>query len=304
MKIFPIVLIGLSDLLVLFHATINGMDKLKISGTGLTGLVGSRIVELLQNDFDFTPIPFADMDITNKDAVNKKLYETDFDIFLHAAAYTNVDGAQKDPDAAQKLNVTGTQNVFETVTNKRKKIIYISTDFVFDGATGAYSEDATPNPISVYGKTKYKGEKIVGKNGMIVRISYPYRAIFDQKKDFVRGIIDTLKSGQQMSGVTDQILTYTFIDDIAYGLKHLFTNFSNETYHLVGSDSLSGYDSIMTMCDVFSLDRSKVDQTTYDAFYANRAKRPKNGAIVSIKNNFYPMKNFRAGLTAMKNQLV
>ncbi len=280
------------------------MNKLKISGTGLTGLVGSRIVELLKDDFDFTPIPFSDMDITNIDAVNKKLYETDFDIFLHAAAYTNVDGAENDHDAAFKLNVEGTKNIFETVTNKRKKLIYISTDFVFDGETGGYNESSTPNPISVYGKTKYQGEQIIGNNGMVVRISYPYRTAFDQKKDFVRGIIEVLNSGQRIKGVSDQILTYTFIDDIAYGLKHLCNNFTNDIYHLVGSDSLSGYDSILTICDVFGLDKGKVDQVTYDEFYASRAKRPKNGTIVSTKNTFHPMKNLHDGLTEMKQQMV
>lgn len=280
------------------------MDKLKISGTGLTGLVGSRIVELLKDDFNFTPIPFSDMDITNKDAVNRKLFETDFDIFLHAAAYTNVDGAEQDHDTAYNLNVTGTKNVFETVTNKRKKFMYISTDFVFDGQHAPATESSAPNPISIYGRTKLEGEQIVGHNGMIVRISYPYRAIFDQKKDVVRSIIDLLKSGTRIKGITDQILTYTFIDDIAFSLKHLLTNFSPEIYHVVGADSQNGYDSILQICDVFGLDKSKVDQTTYGEFYANKAARPKNGTTISTKNNFYPMKTLHDGLLELKKQMV
>lgn len=279
------------------------MSKLKVAGTGLTGLVGSRIVELLQNDFDFIPIPFSEMDITNKDAVDRKLFETDFDVFLHAAAYTNVDGAENDHDTAYRLNVSGTKHVFETVTNKQKKFIYISTDFVFDGTHAPASESSTPNPLSVYAKTKYEGEQIVGKNGMIVRISYPYRAIFDQKKDVVRSIIDLLKSGTRIKGITDQILTYTFIDDIAFSLKHLFTNFSPEIYHIVGADSQTGYDSIMQICDVFGLDKTKVDQTTYDQFYAGRALRPKNGTTISTKNNFYPMKNLHDGLVEFEKQM-
>lgn len=280
------------------------MDKLKISGTGLTGLVGSRIMDLLKDDFDFTPIPFSDMDITNKDAVNRKLFETDFDVFLHAAAYTNVDGAEQDHDTAYNLNVTGTQNVFETVTNKRKKFIYISTDFVFDGQHAPASEDSTANPLSIYGRTKFEGEQIVGHNGMIIRISYPYRAVFDQKKDVVRSIIDLLKSGTRIKGITDQILTYTFIDDIAFSLKHLLANYSPEIYHIVGSDSLTGYDSILQICDVFGLDKTKVDQTTYDEFYAGRALRPKNGTTISTKNNFHPMKTLHDGLLELKRQLV
>ncbi|OGK19641.1 hypothetical protein A3D80_01120 [Candidatus Roizmanbacteria bacterium RIFCSPHIGHO2_02_FULL_40_13b] len=279
------------------------MDKLKIAGTGLTGLVGSRIVELLGTDFDFIPITSTDMDICKPDEVNKKLYEIDFDIFLHAAAYTSVDGAEVNEEIARKINVEGTKNVFEVVTNKRKKFIYISTDFVFDGTTGNYDEESVPNPISAYGKTKYEGEKIVGKDGMIMRISYPYRARFDEKKDFVRTIISMLSSSEQFNGVTDQILTLTFIDDIAYAFKHLFQNYSSEIYHIVGGDSLSGFDSIMTIAEVFGLSKEHVGKIVYDQFYESKAKRPRNGTMISKKNSFYPMKNLRDGLGEMKKQL-
>ncbi|MDO9028253.1 MAG: sugar nucleotide-binding protein, partial [Candidatus Roizmanbacteria bacterium] len=167
---------------------------IKIALTGADGLVGSRVVELLKTDFEFIPLPQTKMDITNVDQVNDVLKNIDFDFFLHLAAYTNVPKAEAEQDLAFKINRDGTKNVFDVVATKGKKFIYISTDFVFDGINPPYFEDSRPNPTSVYGASKYEGEKIVnplrqladGGQAIIVRISYPYRAHFELKKDFFR----------------------------------------------------------------------------------------------------------------------
>src|SRR3989344_8293231 len=97
---------------------------IKIALTGADGLVGSRIIELLKNDFEFIPLPQKSMDITNKEQVNNALKNLDFDIFLHLAAYTNVSGAETNKELAFRINRDGTKNVFEAVTQKRKKFIY------------------------------------------------------------------------------------------------------------------------------------------------------------------------------------
>ena len=151
---------------------------LRIALTGADGLVGSRIVELLNRDFEFIPLPQAKMDITNSTQVNDILNNIDFDIFLHLAAYTNVAGAETNKELCFKVNVEGTKNVFNAVLFKGKKFIYISTDFVFDGKNPPYFEDSTTNPQGVYADSKYQGELVVKNKAMIVRISYPYRANF------------------------------------------------------------------------------------------------------------------------------
>src|SRR3989344_4372657 len=97
---------------------------LKIALTGNDGLVGSRIVELLNKDFLFVPLPQSQLDITDRDKVNSTLRSLDFDIFLHLAAYTNVAQAEKDKELAFKINRDGTKNVFEAVNAKNKKFIY------------------------------------------------------------------------------------------------------------------------------------------------------------------------------------
>lgn len=276
---------------------------LKVALTGADGLVGSRIVELLKNDFKFIPLPQSSMDITNKEQINGTLKNLDFDIFFHLAAYTNVPGAESNKELCFKINRDGTKNVFEAVNQKQKKFIYISTDFVFDGINPPYFEDSIPNPTSVYAASKYEGEKIVKDSGMIVRIAYPYRASFELKKDFFRTFKSYLENGKTLSMITDSLMTPTFIDDIAYGLKYLFNNYSPKIFHLVGSESMSPYNAALTVAETFNLDKSLIGKTTYEEYVKGKARLPQFATIKSQKNNFYKMKRFKEGLREIKSQM-
>jgi len=276
---------------------------LKIALTGADGLVGSRIIELLKDDFEFIPLPQAKMDITSADQVSSLLKNIDFDLFLHLAAYTNVPGAETNSELCYKINQDGTKNVFDVVTAKGKKFIYISTDFVFDGANPPYYEDSQPNPIGVYAASKYEGEKIIKDKAMIVRIAYPYRALFDIKRDFFRTFKYYLENNKPLSMITDSLMTPTFIDDITFGLKYLINNYSPEIYHLVGSDSLSPYSSALLITKIFNLDQSLIGKTTYEEYVKGKARLPKLANIRSKKNNFYKMKTFEQGLEEIKKQL-
>lgn len=276
---------------------------LKITLTGADGLVGSRIVELLKEDFQFIPIPQSQMDITDVDQVKNVLLRIDFDLFLHLAAYTNVPGAEKNKELCFKINRDGTKNVFEAVNQKQKKFIFISTDFVFDGINPPYFEDSIPNPSSVYASSKYEGEKIVKDKAMIVRIAYPYRANFELKKDFFRTFKSFLENNKPLLMVTDSLMTPTFIDDIAYGLKYLFNNYSPKIFHLVGSESISPYDAALTVAETFNLDKSLIGKTTYEEYVKGKARLPQFATIKSTNNDFYKMRGFKEGLNEVKSQM-
>lgn len=277
---------------------------LKIALTGADGLVGSKIVELLKNDFEFIPLSQSMMDITNKEQVDSTLKNLDFDIFFHLAAYTNVPGAETNKELCFKINVEGTKNVFDAVTQKQKKFVYVSTDFVFDGVTPPYDEDSIPNPIGVYASSKFEGEKIVNGNAMIVRIAYPYRANFDLKKDFFRTFKFYLENKKPLSMITDSLMTPTFIDDIAYGLKYLFNNYKPEIFHLVGNESISPYESAVKVAEIFNLDKSLIGKTTYEEYVKDKARLPQFATIKSKKNNFWKMKTFLEGLLEIKSQIL
>ncbi len=276
---------------------------IKIALTGASGLVGSRIVELLNNEFQFISLPQGQFDITNKDQVNNRLKDLNFDICLHLAAYTNVDDAEVNQQLAYKINVEGTKNVFELVSKKNKKFIYVSTGFVFDGENPPYDENSKPNPLSVYAKTKWQGEEIVKNKGMIVRIEYPYRAEYQLKLDFVASIKKLLLRGQTIKMVTDTLVTPTFIDDIAFSLKHLLQNFAPDIYHLVGEDSLSPYNAGLIIAKIFNLNGDLILPVTAYEYFMGKAKRPKKAIIKSIKNSFYKMRSFKEGLHEIKRQI-
>ncbi len=275
---------------------------LKIALTGADGLVGSRIVELLSPDFEFLPLPQSEMDITNVDQVKKVVGDTDFDIFFHLAAYTNVAGAEANRDLAFKINRDGTKNVFDVASAKGKKFVYISTDFIFDGKNPPYYEDSTPSPSGIYAASKFEGEKILSDEATIVRISYPYRASFEIKRDFFRTFKTYLEQKKPLTMITDSLMTPTFIDDIAYGLKHLFNNFTPGIFHLVGGNSLSPYDAATLVADKFGLDKSLIGKTTYEEYIKNKPGLPKLADIRSRKNVFWKMKTFEEGINEIIKQ--
>jgi len=305
--------------------------KIKVIGTGLTGLVGSRIVELLEDRYEFDNISYeSGIDITNKDQVEKKVVDSPAGVLLHLAAKADVDGCEKDRDEDSKklknqesekisglntawaVNVEGTRNIVEACQKSAKKIIYISTDFVFDGKNppaGGYIEEDTPNPTNWYAKTKYEGEKIVVNSGLsylICRIAFPYRASFAPKKDLVRGILEKLKNKQVVYMVTDEIITPTFIDDIAGAFDFLIKNDITGIYHVVGSSSHSPLELGHLIAQTFSLNESLIKETTRAIYFANRAARPFSLALKNDKLTKLGIKmsTFQEGLEKIKAQLL
>jgi dTDP-4-dehydrorhamnose reductase len=289
---------------------------MKILGTGLTGLVGSRIVELLKDKYEFENLSRSSgVDIINKNQVLEKIKNSEAQIVLHLAAKADVDECENDKALGQdgeawKINVEGTRNVVNACQEVSKKLIYISTDFVFDGINppvGGYSEEDIPNPVNYYAQTKYEGEKIIRDlkiPWIIARIAYPYRTNFT-KSDFFRAILGRLQEGKSIMAVTDHIFTPTFIDDIASALDVLIDSNSRGVFHAVGSQRLTPFDAANLIADTFSLDKSKISRTTRSEFFNNRAPRPfqlalRNDKIIKLGAR---MRTFKEGLDEILKQI-
>lgn len=273
----------------------------KIAITGPNGLIGARLQELLKDRVQLIPFDHTTCDITNKKNVVSCLNNNDFDLLLHMAAYTNVDGAEREKDQAYQINVQGTKNVFDVVSSLGKEMIYISTDFVFSGKDGPYDETSIPDPIGYYGETKYQGEQILKDKAMIVRISYPYGTSPAPKKGFVRTLASLLSQGKQLHMVTDSQFTPTYIDDIASALEYLMHHYQPEIYHIAGSESLSPYEAGMIIAQEYGYDTNLIQKTTYEAYFKGKAPRPQYSIFQSIKNTFYPMRSFREGVKDIIN---
>lgn len=257
--------------------------KKQIIATGISGLVGSRIVELLQNKFDFISFSLdTGVDITHFNLLKLKFNQfPQAEIVLHLAAFTDVNAAwQQNEDkngSCYKVNVLGSKNIAQLCKKYNKYLIHISTDFVFDGKKRtSYTEKDKPNPIEWYGKTKYLAELEVEKSGcryVILRIAFPFKAKFASKKlepnpklDLVRKIINKFKKREELKMFTDQIITPTFIDDIARVIEKCIKLRPEGILHCVGSTSLSPYELACKVVDVFRFDSSLIKKAKLENY--------------------------------------
>lgn len=303
---------------------------MKILGTGLTGLVGSRFIELLSSAYEFEFINLENgINVLDKKSIFDAISLSRAPILIHMAAKTNVDGCeldkQKDKEilsfknqnekekawikeqTAWAVNVLGTQNIIKACQAFNKKIIYISTDFVFNGQKKSYSEDDLPDPINWYAKTKYEGEKLIQASGLdwlILRIAYPYRAIFE-RNDLVRSIILKLEKQESLSMITDHIMVPTFIDDIANALDVLIQKQEKGIFHVVGSQKITPYDLAIKIAKEFNFNASLISKTTRRQYFATKAPRPfcLNLKNDKISNLGAEMLSVDAGLREIKNQI-
>ncbi len=306
---------------------------MKILLTGATGLIGSRFEELFFEKHEITPLSSSyGVDITDIDSIKVFLDGKDFDFVIHLAGKTDVDASETDKEqdlqilgvpekdligidmntvdasvwkhskSAVAINAIGTKNLYEVVKDKEKKFVYISSDFVFSD-NNPHAENSEPDPIDWYGMSKYLGEKCIDvSKDLIVRISFPYGFRSPVKKDFVWRLYDLISEKEEVSLISDQIITPTFIDDIVMGLDFLLESDQKGVIHVTGGSSLSPREIGEKIKTAFSLSTVITDSRLEDV-YRGKAPRPfqsvmKNDTLTSL--GFKP-KTFDEGLDLIKN---
>jgi len=291
----------------------------KIIGTGLTGLVGSRIVELLKDKFEFVDFSLdTNVNILDLASITAAFEQhKDAIAVLHMAAFTdtNVAWDQRGDKTGicYQLNVEGTRNILNLAKKYNQYLIYISTDFVFDGAKNTpYLETDTPFPIEWYGETKYLGEKVIQDSGYtnynISRITYPYRAKFEIKADIIKKVLTKLQNNEPVKMFSDQICTYTFIDDIAQALGYFFENKTTGIYHLVGSSSHSPYEMAKLVAKTFGFDENSVQASSLKEYIKSQpaGSRPWQKTLITsnqkAKDLGLNFKTLTEGLEEIKKQ--
>ncbi|HCB22858.1 TPA: hypothetical protein DEP06_03520, partial [Candidatus Daviesbacteria bacterium] len=219
------------------------MKKLLV--TGSTGLVGSRFVELIKNNFSVVTIGRNNADIkinlTNKEEVSKTIQSSDTNAVINFAAFTNVDEAEKEKNDRDgeiyTINALLPTWLAEACKSSGKILYHISTDYVFNGKKedSPYTEEDIPNPVdSWYAITKAEGEmgiiQIKGKFS-IIRISYPYSGVYRKKLDIARAVVEKLNNKEPYWGVEDQKIKPTSVDDITKALAFLLQREATGIYH-------------------------------------------------------------------------
>lgn len=226
---------------------------------GASGLIGSRFCELAKKDIDIIPADEKILDITDKTSVDKYFSKNKFDSAINFAAYTNVDGAEKErgnkDGICYKLNVLGVENLVNACKTYNRFLIQISTDFVFKGTEndpGPYSEDTSPpeenSDIGWYGWTKNRAEKLLSESEIryaIVRIAYPfYASKYDLKLDFAKNYLKLFDEGKLFPIFTDQTLSVINVDEMIEPLVKILNQEMSGIFHLVSSNSTTPFDFV------------------------------------------------------------
>lgn len=208
--------------------------------TGANGQVGRALQATAPTDADLIVTDVAELDICDPAAVDALVTRERPDWILNAAAYTAVDRAESDEKAAHRLNADAVANLAGAAASAGARLAHISTDFVFDGRSGSpYSPDASPNPLSAYGRTKLAGETAAGGDALVMRTAWVYSV---HGGNFVKTMLRLMRERDEVRVVADQIGTPTLATGIATSLWALAANDASGIYHFTDSGAASWYD--------------------------------------------------------------
>lgn len=267
--------------------------------TGSNGLLGQAVSKMFirETDHDIMLTSAEDgsyvkdiheyhtLDITRKDDVKKIASEFIPDVIVNCAAFTNVDLCETERELSWKINVDGVKNLIIAARINNARVIHFSTDYVFDGKNGPYSEEDVPNPISFYGREKLASEnalKTSDVNHTIIRTLVLYGTGEKVKSNFVLWMIDKLKNNEPVNIVTDQISNVTMIEDLALGTMRIVDRGCSGIYNIAGNDILSRYDFAMKVCEVFGYDKGLVRPITTELLN-QPAPRPMKSGLTTYK---------------------
>lgn len=248
--------------------------------TGANGQLGTELRHLLdERQITYLAAGSKELDITDSNAVDKYFAENRPKVVYHCAAYTAVDAAEEEPGKSldQKVNVDGTVNVAKAAESVGATLVYISTDYVFDGTkTDMYSVTDTPNPMNEYGRTKYEGELAVQRimsKFYIIRTSWVFGKY---GKNFVYTMLNLAQTHDHLTVVSDQIGRPTWTRTLAEFMLHVVDNHADYgIYHLSNEDSCSWYEFASEILKDTKVDISPVTSEEYP----QKAYRPRHSIM-------------------------
>lgn len=281
----------------------------KVLVTGGNGLLGTKTLELLLsqgrrpisaslepnclNRFLGT-FPYEVLDITDAAAVGAAVRKLRPDAVIHTAAFTAVDACETQKELSWKVNVDGTANVAAACRDAGVRLVHVSTEYVFDGENGPYSEDAMPHPISHYGVTKLEAEKTVRErcsDWAIGRTTVLFGDAPNVRPSFVAWLVDKLGKGEPVSVVDDQVGSPTLADNLSEMLLALLDSDKQGIYNTVGDSVIDRFSFAVMAADLFGLDASLIRRIKTSDLH-QPAPRPLKAGLI--------MDKFKRDLPAVK----
>lgn len=263
---------------------------MKFLVTGSAGLIGSQIVKDLvqkkhtvyscyhdKKPLQGIPTPF---DLSNENQIIHTLSKVKPDRIIHLAAMTNVDLCETENELATIINTKATETLAKQAAKQKIFFLYVSTDYIFDGINGMKKEVDSSNPLGFYGKSKLEGELVLNKlasNWCIARTSTPF-GIHNTKKSFPLWIKENLEAKKEISVLTDQFTSPTYVPNLSKMLIEIATRQINGIIHVSGATRISRYDLAGLIADKFDLDKNLLIPTKIDTMNW-KAQRPKDSSL-------------------------
>lgn len=274
-------------------------NPLRIALIGGNSKVGSAISRLLEKETDWQLHVYSStlqqsvsdrvfckhIEYADIKKLKEEFFEVRPDFIINTAAMTNVDGCEIQRQEAWFSNVTFVEQLARLSLIVESHLIHFSTDYVFDGAKGPYTEQDQPNPICYYGKSKLAGENAVLKshvNNTVIRTNVVYGLTTNDQSDFVQWVIKCHEAKKIMNIVEDQLSNPTLTDDLALSVKRIIEKKRCGLYHIGGNTYCNRYEFALEIAKIFHLDESLIAPIQTHSLN-QKAKRPIRGGLINLK---------------------
>ncbi len=271
---------------------------MKILITGSNGMLGHDLIEVLKDNHELLLTTSKTLDITDGDSVMDFIVKSNPDIVINSAAYTDVDGCESNPDLAYNVNGEGVKNLALACREVDCPLVHISTDYVFNGQNDRpWVEDDEIGPISIYGKSKLKGEehiKEILEKYFIVRTAWLYGV---NGRNFPRTMLELAQKHSEITVVYDEVGTPTYTPDLAKGISKLIETDYYGTYHLTNSGNCSWCEFARYIFEVADVDVNVIPVTASE--FARPAPRPSYSVLENrnwVENGFEPLRNYKEAI--------
>ena len=276
---------------------------MKVLVTGVNGQLGYDIVkELEKRGHQAVGVDRKEMDLTSTEQIKECIENVNPEAIIHCAAYTAVDKAEDEEELCTRVNAIATKEIAEHAKVLDIPMIYISTDYVFDGTkNGEYTEDDIPNPINVYGKTKHQGEVYVQEileKYYIVRISWVFG---ENGNNFIDTMLRLSKERDSLNVINDQVGSPTYTKDLAVLLVDMIQADKYGIYHATNERYCTWYEFAKEIFKISNIDIKVNPINTSE--YPTKAKRPMNSKMNKDKLNINGFIKLRAWKDALKDYI-
>ena len=239
----------------------------------------------MEDESSLPGVEYKKVDIIHRQKVREVILDFFPDFIINAAAFANVDKSETEKETAWKINVNGVENIAFYSWTIDAHLIHFSTDYIFNGKNGPYTEDDLPNPIGYYGRTKLASEnsiRISGTKNTIIRTNVLYGPAKNGRPDFVKWVINSLRDKKVIRIVTDQIGNPTYIDDLVAVINKIIELKKEGIYNIGGRAMISRYDFTLRIADYFGLDKSLI-QMIFTKDLNQPALRPLKSGLITLK---------------------